>query len=87
MFFKKQKEIEKLKYDFSILESKYDALKRSNAELSEKLDYDHVDPVYCAVCAHGIAHINEYGYYTSAKCILKCNCTDFKLNRDKPEAG
>nr|CAJ1762502.1 hypothetical protein AUSP0088_00042 [uncultured phage] len=78
MFFKKKKEIEKLKREIDSLTTANTALTRSNKELEEELRGDYVDSDFCAVCENGIPLKNAFGDLYGAKCALKCECEDFE---------
>ena len=78
MFFKKKKELEKLKREIDSLTTANTALTRSNKELEEELRGDYVDSGFCAACENGIPLKNDWGDLYGVKCALKCECENFE---------
>lgn len=78
MFFKKKKEIEKLKREIDSLTTANNALTKSNKELKEELNGDHVDSAFCAVCENGIPLKDCWGNLYKVKCAFKCECENFE---------
>lgn len=83
MFFKKKKEIEKLKREIDSLTTANTALTRSNKELEEELRGDYVDSDFCAVCENGIPLKNAFGDLYGANVLLNVSAKILRENHSE----